>query len=139
MAEKTTKPTTKKRKSAKPEQERTSLAKARFLEWFGDISHRCHISDSCRAAGIHRSTFYDWRKADDSFDAACKEKEDSFLDWLEEQLYQAVRDMNITAIIFALCNKGRRRGWQHVAKIQTEYSGPDGEPIKVVMVDESKL
>lgn len=64
------------------------------------------IQLACEKMGIARATYYRWRKADEEFAKACDEalREGSSLvnDMAESQLLGAIRDRNMTAIIFWL-------------------------------------
>lgn len=64
------------------------------------------VQITCEKTGIGRATYYRWRKADPKFAEACDEAlyEGSALinDMAESQLLSAIRDKNLTAIIFWL-------------------------------------
>ena len=64
------------------------------------------VQISCEKTGISRATYYRWRKDDAGFAEKCDEalSEGSLLinDMAESQLLSAIRDKNLTAIIFWL-------------------------------------
>ncbi len=64
------------------------------------------IQIAAEKTGIARATYYRWRKSDEEFAKACDEAllEGSSLinDMAESQLLSAIRDKNMTAIIFWL-------------------------------------
>lgn len=64
------------------------------------------VQVACRKGGIGRATYYRWRKSDLNFTKASDEAllEGSLLvnDIAESQLMEAIRDKNLTAIIFWL-------------------------------------
>ena len=64
------------------------------------------VEVACRQAGVPRSTYYRWRKSDEDFalacDAALEESTGRINDLAESQLIQAIKDQNMTAIIFWL-------------------------------------
>lgn len=66
----------------------------------------------CEKLGIGRSTYYRWRQEDKEFAKDCDEAlEDGFSlvnDLAESQLLGAIRDQNMTAIIFWLRNHHRK-------------------------------
>lgn len=66
------------------------------------------VQISCEKADVSRATFYRWKKDDAEFAKAADEAilEGSFLvnDMAESQLMSAIRDKNMTAIIFWLKN-----------------------------------
>lgn len=64
------------------------------------------IHVACEKTGIARATYYRWRKDDEKFaaaaDEAIHEGERIINDMAESQLISAIRDKNMTAIIFWL-------------------------------------
>lgn len=70
-----------------------------------------NISQSCRKAGIGRRKFYDLISEDQEFKDKCEELKEGVLDFAESKLKQEINDGNITAIIFFLKTKGKRRGY----------------------------
>jgi hypothetical protein len=66
------------------------------------------IQFACEQTGVARATFYRWRKEDPEFNkdvaSALKEGSDFVCDLAESQLLSAIKDKNMTAIIFWLKN-----------------------------------
>lgn len=64
------------------------------------------VQIACKKAGISRATFYRWKKDDEIFskeaDTALEEGSALINDMAESQLLNAIRDQNMTAIIFWL-------------------------------------
>ena len=64
------------------------------------------VSVACEKIGIARATYYRWRKADSKFaresDAAIAQGNLLINDMTESQLLSAIKDRNMTAIIFWL-------------------------------------
>ena len=62
------------------------------------------VQVACEKTGIGRSTYYRWKKEDNKFaelaDAAILEGSLFVNDMAESQLLSAIRDKNLTAIIF---------------------------------------
>ena len=60
----------------------------------------------CKQIGLSRATYYRWRKDDDDFAEACdeaiEESSGRINDMAESQLISAIKDQNMTAIIFWL-------------------------------------
>ena len=75
------------------------------------IKKACNVSLTCEALHISRNTFYEWRKKDSDLDELLKEKEESMLDYAESKLIKAIQDDNLTATIFFLKTKGKKRGY----------------------------
>ncbi len=73
-----------------------------------EIKKRPIIEAACKKIGIGRATFYRWRKADEKFaeqiDYALNEGKSLINDMAESQLLSAIRDRNLSAIIFWLKN-----------------------------------
>jgi len=71
-----------------------------------EIKKRPIIEAACKKIGIGRATFYRWRKADEKFaeqiDYALNEGKALVNDMAESQLISAIRDRNLSAIIFWL-------------------------------------
>jgi len=70
------------------------------------------VQISCEKIGISRATYYRWRKEDKDFfkeaDQALSEGRSLMNDMAESQLLSAIRDKNLTAIIFWLKNNHNR-------------------------------
>lgn len=64
---------------------RTAAMEAAFIE---ALRQRGNIAASCRAAGIARSTAYQWRDEDEAFAAKWQEALDEALDGLESELWR---------------------------------------------------
>lgn len=64
------------------------------------------VQISCEKTGVGRATYYRWRKDDQEFadtcDQALSEGSSLINDMAESQLLSAIRDKNLTAIIFWL-------------------------------------
>lgn len=67
------------------------------------------IQTACVKAGIARATYYRWKKRDKKFaqqaDSAIREGVALMNDYAESQLISAIRDKNMTAIIYWLKNR----------------------------------
>ncbi len=122
------------KKRAKKIEERIKEKKRLFLE--RHPRNACNVSTTCKDLSISRFTFYNWRKGDKSFDKKCKEVEEIMIDRTESRLMECIDAHNIAAIIFFLCNKGKKRGWQHVQKIE-HSTDPDNPPTIIVKADMS--
>lgn len=64
------------------------------------------VEVACKQANIPRSTYYRWRKDDEGFAEACdialEESAGRINDLAESQLISAIKDQNMTAIVFWL-------------------------------------
>ena len=83
-----------------------------------------NVSQTCTELNIGRRTYYHWLE-DEEFEVAVRDAEESLLDESEFQLMSAIKSGNLTAIIFHLKTKGRKRGYNE--SMQLEVSKPISE------------
>ena len=83
-----------------------------------------NVSQTCTELNIGRRTYYHWLE-DEEFEVAVRDAEESLLDESEFQLMSAIKNGNLTAIIFHLKTKGRKRGYNE--SMQLEVSKPISE------------
>jgi hypothetical protein len=127
------------------EQKRKAFLKALAAETF-------NVTNACVAAGIGRTTYYDWLK-DAEFKQAVEDLEVGQKEFVEGQLMKAITGYeveedkifvsngqeiivptiihvhpDIKAIQFYLETKAKDRGWQK----RTEISGPNGGAIEML-------
>ena len=90
-----------------------------------------HITKACKSANIHRQTYYSWIDKDEGFKQSCENVEESLLDMAEHSLLSEIKDCerknHITAVIFFLKTKGKKRGY--VEKQEVIVSKPIDEVI----------
>lgn len=88
-----------------------------------------NITKACEAAEISRGTYYFWMKEDKEFKGIIDttEPDELFLDIAENALVKKIQDGDITAIIFSLKTKGKKRGY--IERQQFEHSGKVVLPI----------
>ena len=98
-----------------------------FLSHFRD-SHGI-VSFACQQVGITRSCYYKWRENDPKFREKADEIEEETIDHVESKLYNAIDKGDLTAIIFYLKTKGKKRGYVEkaeqsisVKEVRTEMS-----------------
>jgi len=115
----------------------TAGRKKKLLAHYSDVKNGCSITNAANHAGVNRRTYIEWRRKDAAFDKACEEAEDAVTDWVESQLCKQIQDGSTAATIFFLCNKGKRRGWQHVQKI--EHRGDQAHVGVLVEIVESDV
>ena len=80
-----------------------------------------NVSAACTATGISRATHYNWRK-DAVYSEAVEHIEERNLDRAETALQGLIDAGNVTAIIFYLKTKGKKRGYTE--KTGIENVGP---------------
>ena len=125
---------TKKRKTASSSRKTTERKKEVFLTTFD--KGLGNISTACDKAGIGRSTFYRWIKADKKFAEAVDDINEKSIDFAETALKKLISDGNVTSIIFYLKTKGKDRGY--VEKIETEELGEKLPPVQIVLPDNGR-
>jgi len=69
------------------------------------------VTDACNSTGVGRTTFYSWIKNDKVFKNEVDNIEDVAIDFVESKLFKQIENGNITAIIFYLKTKGKKRGY----------------------------
>lgn len=85
-----------------------------------------NISEACKAANLGRATYYRWLNNDPEFAQACQDIKESIIDLAESQLYQEIKNSNLTAIIFYLKCQAKHRGYSE------HHSAPDAEERKIL-------
>tara|TARA_R110000824_G_scaffold9611_2_gene42774 strand:- start:350 stop:712 length:363 start_codon:yes stop_codon:yes gene_type:complete len=81
-----------------------------------------HISNACTSANIHRATYYSWISKDEDFKQSCDNVSEELLDLAEHKLLEKIKDdkcpQQMTAIIFFLKTKGKKRGYDERHQIE---------------------
>jgi len=87
------------------------------------------VTQACKQAGIGRTTFYEWCKADQEFKKLVDEIESVALDFVESQLFKNIGAGKEASLIFYLKTKGRKRGY--CEKIEVN----DAPPLPIINLD----
>ena len=69
------------------------------------------VSTACESIGISRTTYYKYYNEDKDFKRSVDSIGDIALDCAESQLFELIKEKNVTAIIFYLKTKGKKRGY----------------------------
>lgn len=85
------------------------------------------ITTACQATGVSRSNFYYWCKNDEEFKAAADEIMEVQLDFVENKFLHAIEAGDITAMIFYLKTKGKKRGYSEKAIFQQKEKQKDDQ------------
>jgi len=89
------------------------------------------VSTACEGVGISRTTYYKYYNEDKGFKKSVDSISDIALDCAESQLFELIKEKNVTAIIFYLKTKGKKRGY--VEKLQAgDQKLPDAIEISFV-------
>lgn len=70
-----------------------------------------NISSTCSSLGIDRTTFNKWRQEYPKLAQMLNDVDESLIDFSESKLLEQINDGNLTAIIFHLKTKGKKRGY----------------------------
>lgn len=81
-----------------------------------------NMSATAIALGCSRTTLYEWRQNDPKLDAMMKEVEESLIDFTESKLMEQIKDANLTAIIFHLKTKGKKRGYTEGEEVELKQT-----------------
>ena len=77
------------------------------------------VTNTAKAVGIHRSTYYEWREQDAEFAKAADDVQETALDFVESKLLKRISDEDTASILFYLKTKGKHRGYVERTEIQT--------------------
>jgi hypothetical protein len=69
------------------------------------------VSTACQSIGISRTTYYKYYNDDEDFKQSVDSISNIALDCAESQLFELIKEKNVTAIIFYLKTKGKKRGY----------------------------
>jgi hypothetical protein len=81
-----------------------------------------NMSATAIALGVSRTTLYEWRQKDPKLDALMHEVEESLIDFTESKLLAQIKDDNMTAIIFHLKTKGKKRGYTEGEEVEIKQT-----------------
>lgn len=85
-----------------------------------------NISEACKSVGVDRRQYYRWRRSDPDFAEASDEIREAATDYVEDQLMERIREGDVTATVFYLKTRGKRRGYS-TAMIHAGADGVDAE------------
>ncbi len=83
------------------------------------------VASACKAAGISRYTFYEWKKTDPEFAEKVEDILELQKDFCEALILKKMRDGDTTMIIFYAKTKMKDRGYVE----RQEVTGADGKPL----------
>lgn len=106
---------------------RTPEAGGRLL---AKLAQGFSVTAACKAERIARSTYYEWRDDDPDFAAAADGAIEQGTDVLEDVARTRAVRQSDTLMIFLL--KGRRPE-KFKDRIDNRHTGPDGEPLKIII------
>ena len=90
-----------------------------------------NLSAAARFLGCSRETVRRYISTYSTVQSVADEERETLIDFAENQLFQQVKDGNITAIIFTLKTIGKHRGYVE----RQEVTGAEGKPLTIKWVD----
>lgn len=97
-----------------------------------------NVSDACKAVGISRKTFYQWKEEHPEWAEQINEGIEVKLDNVESALYKAALEGNVSACIFILKCQAKSRGYSESTdltlnipkSVKVEFVGEYQAPIE---------
>lgn len=93
-----------------------------------------NMSATATALNLARQTLLNWRKNDEELAVMLQDVDESLVDFSESKLLEAINEGNLTAIIFHLKTKGKKRGY--VEQIDNNVSMNPFEKLMKELPDE---
>jgi predicted DNA binding protein len=96
------------------------------------------VQIACKRSGVSRATYYRWRKEDTGFadkaDSALEQSASLINDMAESQLISAIKDKNLTAIIFWLKNHHKTYETCVAVDAKLRFENPELTPEQTALV-----
>jgi len=80
------------------------------------------VSTACQSAGISRTTYYKYYNEDNKFKKQVDNISETTLDYAESKLFELIGSGNVTATIFFLKTKGKRRGYIERQEVESNIN-----------------
>ena len=93
-----------------------------------------YVTKASELLGVARKTFYVYLKKYRTAQEALDDARERRHEWVESKLMKAIKDDNLTAIIFYLKTQGKHLGYVE----RQEHTGPDNSAITFKVVYEDK-
>ena len=93
------------------------------------------VSTACASVGMSRTTYYKYYNEDKDFKTLVDDISDVAIDFAESQLFELIKGGNITAVIFYLKTKGKKRGYVEKQELDLGNNFPNNITVKVVSHD----
>jgi len=94
------------------------------------------VTTACKQVGIGRTTFYNYYNSDENFRQSVNDISEMALDFAESKLLEQIKAGNVSANIFFLKTKGKKRGYVE----RQEITGAEGTPtdVKIEIIEKGK-
>ena len=96
-----------------------------------------YVTQACDILGISRTSFYNKMKGFETVKQALEDTREKRHEWVESKLMKAIKEDNLTAIIFYLKTQGKHLGYVE----RQEFTGKDGDELAIRFIwkrDDSK-
>ena len=93
------------------------------------------VSTACLSVGVSRTTYYKYYNDDEQFKSQVDDISDIAIDFAESQLFELIKGGNITAVIFYLKTKGKKRGYVEKQEIDLGDNFPNNITVEFVSPD----
>lgn len=116
-------------------QTKLTKRKKQFLDALRD--GRGIITYACQKVGVSRQAYYKMKEKDEEFAKQVEDINEENIDFVESKLLTAINNEDITAIIFYLKTKGKKRGYVE----RTEHdvnANPFQELMESLPIDEDE-
>lgn len=97
--------------------EKTKRNKERLLEALE--KHLGIVTPACKEANVARETFYLWMNNDDDFKKKVEEINEIQGDFVENQLFNKIKEGSERSILFYMKYKGKKRGYSDSIDVTT--------------------
>ena len=83
-----------------------------------------NVTETCKELKVGRRTYYNWKESDELFKEECDNVPEELLDLAEHSLLSEIQDKttknHITAVIFFLKTKGKKRGYSESMQLEVK-------------------
>jgi hypothetical protein len=93
------------------------------------------VSTACLSVGVSRTTYYKYYNDDEQFKSQVDDISDIAIDFAESQLFELIKGGNITAVIFYLKTKGKKRGYVEKQELDLGNNFPNNITVEFVSPD----
>jgi hypothetical protein len=93
------------------------------------------VSTACASVGMSRTTYYKYYNDDEQFKIQVDDISDIAIDFAESQLFELIKGGNITAVIFYLKTKGKKRGYVEKQELDLGNNFPNNITVEFVSPD----
>ena len=93
-----------------------------------------NVTATCASLEIDRTTFFKWKQKYPELEQMLSDVDESLIDYTESKLLEKIQDGNLTAIIFHLKTKGKKRGY-----VETVENKVDLNPFEELMMAASQV